>query len=856
MATMLSPGVYLTELDLSTRADGVSTSTGAIVFASAKGPTDTTLITGGKTQFLDLYGNPDPAIGFGHDSAIAFLQEAGALYCKRVVNDALHAGDIYYQDSKDTPTRTLSIGFPEGLDNSYLTGNHKVVVLNLQDKLDDNDLSIDITDGNVTQTATASFATDSNTTLTAFAAAIQTKLNTFGLGSLATVVKETTGMPVKEQRRITFSANFVSLNTINLNVIINGTSTAISPVTFNTSQVVTMNTLASAIVGAGAGNAYIEANSNNLSLIVESPVAGIDTLDITGVVVTLGTSQPTGTVNLVKQGTGVNDDRLITIVIPQTLNVLLENLQVDGSNPPAATIEEDVELFEVFSENPGAWGNDVGVKLTTIDQGINQVITLSINSAFVTSNSITGRINGTDITPVAFTTDSDTTLAALATTIDTFLKDEYDGKGSATVVSIPNSTSNDRQIQITAPDSVTVLTVTDFSVSGGASQPVITVVETLKNVPTTNTFNIEVYTRDNVLTPKETFTVSLAYQTDGFGVQQNISEVVNKSALKSKYIRIAQVNPVATNGKVITVSSLVTFLTGGDDGLAATSTQYIAGWSDFLDTDKYEARILINGGLYDIAVQQYITSVAEKRQDSIAVLDLPSTYQLTSDNSRTFRNNVLNINSSFAALYGPDLNILDQFTGVQRFVPPSGYIAAQYAFTDNTTEAWFSPAGLTRGLIQNILGLRVLYKKADLDIMYPSQINSIIQKPGVGFTIWGDKTLQSKSSSLSYVSVRRLVALIETAIKKALDFSVFEPNDEFTQLQVSQLVTNFLRPIKDKRGLRDFTVICDSRNNKNIDLDSGNLNLDVYLVPTTSVQTIAVRLILTPAGVSAADLNL
>jgi hypothetical protein len=36
------------------------------------------------------------------------------------------------------------------------------------------------------------------------------------------------------------------------------------------------------------------------------------------------------------------------------------------------------------------------------------------------------------------------------------------------------------------------------------------------------------------------FTVSLGDQVDGFNRQQNIEEVINKSAYKSKYIRVKQ----------------------------------------------------------------------------------------------------------------------------------------------------------------------------------------------------------------------------------------------------------------------------------------------------------------------------
>ena len=853
MTIYLSPGVALTETDLSQSVSGASTSVGAVVFESKKGPLIPTLITGGRLQFLNLYGNPDPSVSFGHDTALAFLRQSGALYCRRVVNNALYPGLIFYQDKETNPTRTLYIQFPAGLTESYLSGNHKISLIRLEDKLVSGvSLSVDLSDGSTTQSATTTYSTSSNATLDAFAAAIQTKLNTFATGGLARVVNETPGNPVKTLLRLKISANFVASNLISGTVVVNGTETDIAGLTYATSHAATVAALAAQIIAAGAGNAYIEAGSSNLNILVESPVGGVDTIDLIDFDVKSGASQPTFTVETVKHGSGINDNRILTVIYPTTASLFLDNLSLSGEGAPDASIEENVELFEVFAENPGVWGNDIGVKLTNIDQGINQKLSLTISSALITGNTITGVINGTAISAVNYSTDSDTTLALLATRIQNFLIAQY-GAGSAVVTSVANSVSNDREIQITAPDSVTTLTLTDFVVSGGASQATISITEILKNVTTTNTFQLEVYSRDNVLTPIEKFIVSLGMQNDGFGAQQNVSEVINKSGNKSASIRIAQQTPILANGKVIQATPAVIFMAGGSDGSIATAGQIVSGWNDFEDKENYDVRILLNAGYYAPSIQQAMVSLAEGRQDCIAILDAPSSSQ-TTQAIADYRKNSLNINSSFGAFYNPDLLIIDEFSGAQRFVPPSGYVGAQYAYTDAVAETWFSPAGLNRGNINNIVGLRTLYKKNDLDITYPLQVNSIIQKSGIGFVIWGDKTLQAKSSALSFVSVRRLLCIIGVSITRALDFSVFEPNDEFTRNQITQLITSFLRPIQDKRGLQSFEVVSDSRNNKPADIDAGILNVDVYLTPTVPTQHIGVRLIITKSGVTAADL--
>lgn len=91
MGNYYSPGVYSKENDLSEIVPNFSTSTGAVVGYSVRGPVgERTLITNTK-QFIDTYGIPTPG-NFFHYSALAFLENGNKLYCTRVVNGALFGG--------------------------------------------------------------------------------------------------------------------------------------------------------------------------------------------------------------------------------------------------------------------------------------------------------------------------------------------------------------------------------------------------------------------------------------------------------------------------------------------------------------------------------------------------------------------------------------------------------------------------------------------------------------------------------------------------------------------------------------------------------------------------------------------
>ena len=93
-----SPGTYVRELDLSQRIAAASTSIGAIVGASNKGPVmERTLITSVK-NFIEVFGQPEPKTSYMHYCAIQFLTESSRLYVTRVEKNALTAGAYWTVD--------------------------------------------------------------------------------------------------------------------------------------------------------------------------------------------------------------------------------------------------------------------------------------------------------------------------------------------------------------------------------------------------------------------------------------------------------------------------------------------------------------------------------------------------------------------------------------------------------------------------------------------------------------------------------------------------------------------------------------------------------------------------------------
>lgn len=355
-------------------------------------------------------------------------------------------------------------------------------------------------------------------------------------------------------------------------------------------------------------------------------------------------------------------------------------------------------------------------------------------------------------------------------------------------------------------------------------------------------FWVEVYTPVSA-NPVESFLVTLGFNQDGFGVQTQIEQVINS---QSQFIRVLLNQSCPTDLKFLTTATAQ--LLGGSNGGPATDGMIMQGWDLYSDVEQLECNILINGGYTNAAVQQHIDALARSRRDCVAILDLPSSAQTVAA-AVAYRTSTLNIDSSYSAIYGPDLQILDTYNDLQIWVPPSGHVAAVYARTDNVKALWFAPAGMNRGFLE-IKGVNQVYNQGARDAFEDVQINPVRVIPSKGFFVWGANTLASEASALSDIPVRRLMNFMEKSLARASLYSVFDPNDQFLWMTLRDICDRFLGPIKDGRGLYWFQTQCDQRNNPPSSIAAGDVHLDVYVQPTIYAKRIKLNAIINKTGVT------
>jgi len=297
---------------------------------------------------------------------------------------------------------------------------------------------------------------------------------------------------------------------------------------------------------------------------------------------------------------------------------------------------------------------------------------------------------------------------------------------------------------------------------------------------------------------------------------------------------------------------------GANDPQAVSDADIMAALDLYADAESIDVNIFIDSGKSD-TVKTYINTICVARADAVGILDVPYAQVVNNKGNeatgcRTYRRSTLNINSSYVAIYSNWLDIYDKWNAKYRWVPASGHVAGIYANTDDVSEAWFAPAGLNRGQINNVRKLGWNPVKGERDILYKNGLNPIVSFPGQGKVVWGQKNMLDKSSAFNRVNVRRLFIIIGKAVSTALKYFLFEPNDTFTRLAIINMIDPFLRDIVARRGIFDYLIVCDERNNSAERIDRNELWCDIYIKPTRTAEFIVLNLIATKTGASFTEL--
>jgi len=245
---------------------------------------------------------------------------------------------------------------------------------------------------------------------------------------------------------------------------------------------------------------------------------------------------------------------------------------------------------------------------------------------------------------------------------------------------------------------------------------------------------------------------------------------------------------------------------------------------------------------------EYLIDIAADRKDCLAFVS-PPIADSVSGGASTVATYAAGIkSSSYGVLDSSAVYVYDKYSDVYRYIGAAGHIAGLCAQTDNTADAWFSPAGQNRGVLKGVVKLAYNPQQAERDTLYKARVNPLVSFPGQGTILFGDKTLLNRPSAFDRINVRRLFLALEKSISAAAEAQLFEFNDEFTRAQFKNLVEPFLRDVKGRRGLTDFRVVCDETNNTGQVIDSNKFVADIFVKPARAINFIQLNFVATRSG--------
>ena len=216
-------------------------------------------------------------------------------------------------------------------------------------------------------------------------------------------------------------------------------------------------------------------------------------------------------------------------------------------------------------------------------------------------------------------------------------------------------------------------------------------------------------------------------------------------------------------------------------------------------------------------------------------------------------------NSEYLGVYYPS-GLGTDLAGNAVAVPPSHIMLRTIIRSDSVSYPWFAPAGVRRGLVDNVTAIGYVDRNNDStfvsigvttglrDVLYSGRVNPLTILPGVGIVAYGQKTRSATTSAMDRINVARLVCYLRTVLARVATPYIFEPNDAITRGQVESAFNAVFHDLIAKRAIYDYLVVCDETNNTGDRIDRNELWVDIAIQPVKAIEFIYIPVRLQNTG--------
>ena len=363
----------------------------------------------------------------------------------------------------------------------------------------------------------------------------------------------------------------------------------------------------------------------------------------------------------------------------------------------------------------------------------------------------------------------------------------------------------------------------------------------------------------------ESVTGATKDSTTGYRYLNPAVDMVNPANANLKYYKFVVPMVGGFNGldifdgdkkKMNNISAVREMSNPTDYGATAGSTTaaFRKGLDILAEKADVDIQLLAIPGMSSSGISDHAIDKTEDRFDALYLMDIPAydqdnklfqgvdgTHVSVINTSKQLQDR--NIDSSFAASYFPNLNMMDPYNpAISVEAPPSCAVLGAMSFNDAVSHPWYAPAGFTRGTLGTVEEGTVILDKDDLETLHTVDINpvtSFANSAYDGMVVWGQKTMLQGKSALDRVNVRRLLIDIRRKVRVVANSVLFEPNRESTLAAFSAQVNPILVRIQQQQGLDRFKVVIDASTTTQVDIENNTIRGKIYLQPVKSIEFIS-----------------
>lgn len=321
---------------------------------------------------------------------------------------------------------------------------------------------------------------------------------------------------------------------------------------------------------------------------------------------------------------------------------------------------------------------------------------------------------------------------------------------------------------------------------------------------------------------------------------------------------------VEITGEVTNRDAVTYVIAGGNSGLDADVKEIVgtgnSGMKAFYDPEAIDVSTLIVPTWADRTVWEEGIKIGEYRKDIVFIPSLPIglTPAKVTDLVRgagEFTTSGLQFDRTFIPVYWPNGLKRNPTSGAMEVVDIVPYVASAYARSDGMSNIWTTPAGVKRGILQDLDGLEYKTTKEERDSLYAEEVNvnSIVELKGYGITIMGARTskvykLTDGNTALRYINIRRLCNYARKVVLNESMHNLFDQNDHYTWNDWKMRLDPYFRAIKEGRGLYDYQIIMDESTVSQADIDAGRMPGVIRIAPVKPNEYIIINFIVAKDG--------